>query len=166
MWQHVSDERDKQMIHVEILTAESPLVSMDVDSVVATTIDGQVAILHGHMPFVAVLQPGELVLRLSRGDLYYSISGGFLRVSAIGVSVLADACEYAEAIDVERAEQARRRAEALLAEGKPGVDLVAGEAALRRALARLHVADRHRVRTQPRAMRMERATLHRDHADI
>lgn len=127
------------------------MVSMDADSVVATTVDGQVGILHGHIPFVAVLQPGELVVRSGEQESYLAVSGGFLRVTARGVTVLADACEYAEKIDVERAEQARRRAEALLAAGAPDTDAAAVEAALRRSVARLRVADRYRLKTRRKA---------------
>lgn len=88
------------MIHLEVLTAESSVVSTDVDSVVATTMDGQVGILHGHVPLVTVLQPGELVLRTGEREAYLAVSGGFLRVTPRGIIVLADACEYAEEIDV------------------------------------------------------------------
>ncbi len=138
------------MIHVDVLTAESAVVSADVDSVVAESVEGQIGILHGHVPLVAALQPGELVLRTGDHESYLAVSGGFLSVSRDGVVILADACEYAEEIDVMRAEAARRRAEELLRAGAPETDSVAAEAALRRSIARLRVADRYRVRSRRR----------------
>jgi F-type H+-transporting ATPase subunit epsilon len=132
------------MIHVEVLTAESSVMSTDADSVVATTLNGQIGILRGHVPLVTVLQPGELVLRTGDSEVYLAVSGGFLRVSSEGVVVLADTCEYAEDIDVERAMRAKRHAETLLMAGAPQMDAVSAEAALRRAVARLRVADKHR----------------------
>lgn len=140
------------MIHLEVLTAESRVVSTDVDSVVATTLDGQVGILHGHVPLVTVLQPGELVLRTGEQEAYLVVSGGFLQVTPQGIIVLADACEYAEEIDVERAEEAKRRAEQLLAAGAPETDAATAEAALHRSIARLRVADKYRVRTRRRVL--------------
>jgi F-type H+-transporting ATPase subunit epsilon len=140
------------MIHLEVLTAESSVVSTDVDSVVATTMDGQVGILHGHVPLVTVLQPGELVLRTGGGEAYLAVSGGFLQVTPQGIIVLADACEYAEEIDVERAEAAKRRAEQMLEAGAPETDEAAVEAALRRSVARLRVADKYRVKARRRVL--------------
>ena len=142
------------MIHLDVLTAEQVVVSTDVDSVVATALNGQVGILHGHVPMVAVLQPGELVLRTGEHETYLAVSGGFLEVTRQGVVVLADACEYAEEIDVMRADEARRRAEELLRAGAPETDAAAVEAALRRSLARLRVADKYRLRVRRKASPM------------
>jgi F-type H+-transporting ATPase subunit epsilon len=139
------------MIHLEVLTAESPVISMDAESVVATTLNGQIGILRGHVPLVTVLQPGELIVRTGDHEEYLAVSGGFLRVTARGVVVLADTCEYAEAIDVERAERARRRAEVLLETGGPQMDAASTEAALRRAVARLRVADKYRLKSRRKA---------------
>ena len=138
------------MIHLEVFTAESRVLSVDADSVVATTVDGQVGILPGHVAMVAVLQPGELVVRVGAQESYLAVSGGFLQVLPQGVIVLADACEYAEEIDVERAEQARLRAERMLATGAPETDAMAAEAALRRSMARLRVVDRYRLKSRRR----------------
>lgn len=74
-----------------MLTAETTVLSTDVDTVVATTMDGQVGILKGHVPMVAVLQPGELMIRIGEQESYLSVSGGFLEVTWDGVMVLADA---------------------------------------------------------------------------
>ncbi|MBN1152106.1 MAG: F0F1 ATP synthase subunit epsilon [Dehalococcoidia bacterium] len=138
------------MLHLEVLTAESAVISTDVDSVVATTLDGQIGVLRGHVPLVTVLRPGELILRTGEHETYLAVSGGFLRVMPDRVIVLADACEYAEEIDVERAEAARRRAEELLRAGTPDTDAAAAEAALRRSIARLRVVDRYRTRVRRR----------------
>ena len=140
------------MIHLEVLTAESSVVSTDVDSMVATTLDGQIAVLRGHASLVSVLRPGELVLRTGDQEAYLAVSGGFLRVTPDGITVLADACEYAEEIDVERAEAAKRRAEELLATAAPETDAAAAEAALRRSIARLRVADKYRRRPRRRVV--------------
>ncbi len=138
------------MIHLDVLTAESSVISMDVDSVVATTLDGQIAVLPGHVPLVAVLQPGELVIRAGGEETYLAVSGGFLRVTSQRVMVLADACEHAADIDVERAELAKLRAEQLLAEKAPETDTATVEAALRRSLAGWRGADKSRLRAARR----------------
>ncbi|TFH36757.1 MAG: F0F1 ATP synthase subunit epsilon [Dehalococcoidia bacterium] len=140
------------MIHLEVLTAEHGVLSTDVDSVVATTLEGQVGVLRGHVPFVTVLQPGELVVRTGECEEYLAVSGGFLHVTSESIVVLADACEHAEEIDVERAELAKRRAQGLIEAGALETDAAAAEAALRRSIARLRVAERLRLRPR-RTMR-------------
>jgi F-type H+-transporting ATPase subunit epsilon len=140
------------MLHLDVLTAEMTVVSTDVDTVVATTVEGQVGILKGHVPMVAVLQPGELMIRIDQQESFLAVSGGFIEITRDGVTVLADACEYAEEIDVARAEEARRRAEELMQAGAPETDAAAAEAALRRSLARLRVADKYKLRVRRRTL--------------
>jgi F-type H+-transporting ATPase subunit epsilon len=102
-------------------------------------------ILPNHAPLMTALVPGELIIRKEgEEDVYMAVSGGFMEVRPDRVTILADAAERAEEIDIERAEAARRRAEQLLKEKPPGVDLVRAETALRRSRVRLKVARRRR----------------------
>lgn len=82
-------------------------------------------------------------------ESFISITGGFMEVLHNRVTVLADAAERAEEIDIARATAAKERAEALLKTHPPGVDLSAAEAALRRSLVRLKTAE-HRLRRKGR----------------
>ncbi|MCJ7669509.1 MAG: F0F1 ATP synthase subunit epsilon [Dehalococcoidia bacterium] len=115
----------------------------DVNEVVAWGVEGQLGILPHHAPLMTMLRPGDLLIKRDNEEEYLAISGGFLEVRPDKVIILADACERAEEIDIARAEAAKRRAEETLKERPPGVDAVA-EAALRRSLARLKVAERRR----------------------
>ena len=139
-------------LHLEILTAERTVLSMDVDALAAMTVDGQIGVLPGHASLVTLLQAGELMVRIGPEDHHLAVSGGFLEVTSQGVVILADACERADEIDMQRAEEARRSAEGLLAAGAREIDSAAAEAALRRSLVRLKVADRYRRRTRRRAI--------------
>ena len=75
-----------------------------------------------------------------------AISGGFLEVRPDHVIVLADQAERAEEIDVTRAAEARKRAEERLKTKEAGIDTLRAEAALRRALVRLSVAEKIKSR--------------------
>jgi F-type H+-transporting ATPase subunit epsilon len=134
---------------LEIVTAEKMVFADDVNEVVAWGMEGQLGILPHHAPLMTMLQPGDLLIKKDNEEEYLAISGGFLEVRPDKVIILADACERAEEIDIARAEAAKRRAEETLKERPPGVDAVA-EAALRRSLARLKVAERRR--RKPRGM--------------
>lgn len=130
----------------EIVTAERVVYSDDVDIVVAPGIEGQLGILPGHAPLMTMLQPGEMLVRKGGEEVAMFVSGGFLEVIANRVTVLADVAERAEEIDVERAETARCRAEDRMKTCSSEMDLTLAEAALRRSLMRLRVAEHRRKR--------------------
>lgn len=94
---------------------------------------------------LTALVPGELRVKKDGHETVMAVSGGFMEVLPYQVTVLADAAERAEEIDVARAEAARARAAAELAERRlSAVDAARVEAELRRALARLRVVERRR----------------------
>ncbi len=140
-----------RQLHLDVLTAERTILSMDVDALAATTEEGQIGVLPGHASLVTLLRAGELMLRIGSEDHYLAVSGGFLEVTSQGVVVLADACERADEIDMQRAEEARRSAEELLRAGVQETDSAAAEAALRRSLVRLKGVERYRRRARRRA---------------
>ncbi len=131
-------------LKLDIVTAERLIFSDDVNMVVAPGVEGQLGILPHHAPLMTMLQPGELLIRKDKEEIYLAVSGGFLEVRPDKVTILADACEHAEDIDATRAEIAKRRAEELLKTRGPDVDVAQTEATLRRALMRLKVAQRKR----------------------
>jgi F-type H+-transporting ATPase subunit epsilon len=141
-------------LRVEVVTGEREvLVEDDVDMVVAPGIEGQLGILPQHAPLVTVLAPGELRIVKGGTEEDFAISGGFLQIGANRVMVLADTAERSEEIDIARAEEARRRAEAELANPRPAVDVAMLQAQMRRSSVRLRVAQRRqRSRTSDRPM--------------
>jgi F-type H+-transporting ATPase subunit epsilon len=134
-------------IKLDIVTAEGSVYSDDVDIVIAPGIEGELGILPHHTPLMTMLQPGELIARKGGEEYSLAISGGFLEVRPDRVIVLADSAERAEEIDIARAEEAKKRAEKRMAEKyEPGIDSGRAEAALRRSLIRIKVAERYRKR--------------------
>lgn len=133
-------------IRLDIVTAERLVYSEDVDVVVAPGIDGELAILPRHAPLMTALQPGELRVKQSGEEFSLAVTGGFLEVRPDRVTVLADAAERAEEIDIERAEEAKRRAEEQLSKSITETDLARAEAALHRSLIRIKVGEKRRRR--------------------
>jgi F-type H+-transporting ATPase subunit epsilon len=129
---------------LEIVTAERMVFSDEVSALIAWGLDGQLAILPHHAPLMTMLQPGDLMIRKDKEEDYLAISGGFLEVRPDKVIILADACERVDEIDIARAEQAKKRAQETLKLGPLTADAAAAEAALRRSIARLKVAERKR----------------------
>ena len=133
-------------LKLEIVTAESPVFTGEVDSIVAPGTVGQFTILPHHAAFMTMLEAGELCLRVGGQETFMVVSGGFLEVMDDKVIVLADAAERADDIDAARAEEAKKRAQEQMRRPLTGPELVAAEAALRRSLARLKVSERRKRR--------------------
>ena len=129
---------------LEIVTAEKMIFSDDVSAVMAWGAEGQLGILPNHAPLITMLQPGDLMIRKDKEEEYVVISGGFLEVRPDKVIILADACERAEEIDIARAEEAKKRAQETMKAAPLTDQAASAEAALRRSLARLKVAEKRR----------------------
>ena len=127
-------------LHLEIVTAERLVLSDDVDQVNAPTKDGRVGILPRHMPLLTVLTEGELSIIKGGVRTEFAVFGGFMEVLPDRVTILADACDRSDEIDLERAEEAKRRAEERLASRKSNQDMALAEADLRRALLQIKMA--------------------------
>jgi len=132
-------------LNLEIVTAERPVYSDDVDIVIAPGIVGQLGIVPNHDALMTILEPGELCVRKGSEESFIAISGGYLEVLNNKVVILADAAEHAEEIDMARAEAAKQRAQERL-QHPTEMDSARAEAALRRSIARIKVAERRRRR--------------------
>lgn len=130
-------------IRCEIVSQDRKVFEGDVDIVVAPGADGEMGILPHHAPLLTALKTGVLKVRHSGHEDFFAIAGGFMEVQPDLVTVLADAAEASDEIDVARAEEARRRAEESLKNAPRESEAhLQAEAALRRSTLRLTVAKR------------------------
>ena len=128
------------MYTLTIVTPEEVIFEDEVVSIVAPGSEGYLGILTDHAPLITALVPGKLTVKGKEGEeSVFSLSGGFLEVSDNVVTVLADAVEPKEKIDVERARQASERAKERLQTKSPEIDVARAQAALSRALSRIKV---------------------------
>jgi len=107
----------KKTIKFEIVTPERVVLKETIFQVLVPTRDGEITVLPEHIPLISVLKPGIIEIVKDDGEAeILSVSGGFIEVLRDKVVILADTAERAEEIDLERAEEARRRAEKLRSE--------------------------------------------------
>jgi F-type H+-transporting ATPase subunit epsilon len=135
-------------LSVHIVTAEREIYAEEgVDEVVAPGVEGEFTVLPQHAPFLTTIQAG--LMRVVKGgeEIDMTITGGFLEVRDDRVTILADAAERAEEIDIARAEEARRSAERAMQDRTGRESLAEAQAALSRALLRLKAAERRRHRS-------------------
>jgi F-type H+-transporting ATPase subunit epsilon len=131
-------------IRCEIVSQDRSVFEGDVDIVTIPGKDGDMGILPHHAPLLATIRPGVIKVRQGTAEQLFTITGGLVEVQPSIVTILADAAESVEEIDIARAEEAKRRAEQRLKEGvPPGTEAyLAAEAALRNSNLRLDVARR------------------------
>jgi F-type H+-transporting ATPase subunit epsilon len=127
---------------LSILTPDRVVLEQRVVSVIAPGSMGYLGILANHAPLMTDLVPGKLTLRDEAGrEQLFAISGGFLEVSENRATILADAVERREEIDLERARRARDRALERLRDTSGRWDVERARAALMRALNRIRIAE-------------------------
>ena len=103
---------DQKRIKFEIATPERVVLKDEILQVTVPTTEGDITILPKHSPLVSILKPGVLELKKIDGSIeIISVSGGFVEVLLNKTIIFADTAERAEEIDLERAEEARKRAE-------------------------------------------------------
>ena len=133
-------------IRCEIISQDRIVFQGDADMVTLPGTDGEMGILPHHAPLLTTLKYGIIKVRAKNQETLFTVAGGFAEVQPDIVTILADAAENVEEIDVARAEAARKRAEEILARGlSADTDAYLGmEAALRRSNLRLDAVTRYR----------------------
>jgi F-type H+-transporting ATPase subunit epsilon len=131
-------------IQLVVVTPVRRLLSESVTEVQLPGADGYLGVLPGHAPLITELGIGELTYRTAGGQSgLLAVIRGFAEVLPDRVSVLAETAERAEEIDINRAKEALKRAQELIAKGGENVDWDRASAALQRALVRIQVVSKH-----------------------
>jgi F-type H+-transporting ATPase subunit epsilon len=129
----------------QLVTPERTVLHEELDSLSCPTTLGQITILPGHIPLVATLTVGELIARTGGKEENIAVSGGFIEVRSNNeVVALADAADHHYEIDVQKTEEAIKRAQTAMKETKMSAEEYARVAAsLNQSLTRLNIARKH-----------------------
>lgn len=137
-------------MQIAVVTGEREIYRGEAEEVVVPGVEGEMGILPHHAALLTALKPGEMRIKLGGAEDDLFVSGGFMEVYNNTVTVLADAAEHAEDIDISRAEEARRKAQARLEEIKDDRERAAVSGELERAIVRLRIVETTRRRTTRR----------------
>jgi len=129
-------------LKLEIVTPEAKTYSEDVDMVTLPGVEGEMGIYPMHVPLMTQIVAGEVVVRKGGQDYFLAVGEGFVQVTGDKVAILTDMAIKATDIDETKAEEARRRAEARLAEKLDDEEAALVSAALMHSLAQLKVKRR------------------------
>src|SRR6202050_4561820 len=125
---------------LEIVTPEKKVVDTAATEVQIPGKNGYLGVLPGHAPLITELAVGEIKYHSDGGEQRLAVAWGFAEVLPEKVTILAEAAERPQEIDVDRAQKAKERAEQLLKSNNPELDYARAEDALQRAETRLNVA--------------------------
>ena len=131
-------------LKLEIVTPEARTYSEDVDMVTLPGVEGEMGIYPQHVSLMTQIVPGEIIARKNGQDYFLAVGEGFVEITGERVAILTDMAIKADDIDEAKAEEARRRAEARLAEKIDDEESALVSAALAHSLAQLKVKRRHR----------------------
>lgn len=133
---------------IEILTPERKINEYEGDEVIVPTLNGVVGIRSGHVPFVAPLKAGEVVVKQGKNDTeHYAVAGGFVEVVANNVRILADSAEHASELNPTIIQEAIKRAQEAKSKATDSHELADAAALIEANLARLKVANRKHARS-------------------
>jgi F-type H+-transporting ATPase subunit epsilon len=131
-------------LKLEIVTPEAKVFSDDVEMVTLPGVEGEMGIFPQHVPLVTQIVPGEVAVRKGGEEFFLAVGEGFVEITGDRVAILADMAVRAENVDESKAEEARRRAEARLAEHLDDEEAAMVQASLAKSLAQLRVRRRKR----------------------
>ena len=129
-------------LKLEIVTPDAKTYSEDVEMVTLPGVEGEMGIFPMHVPLMTQIVSGEISVRKDGREHYLAVGDGFVEITGDHVAVMTDMAIKAENIDEAKAEEARRRAEARLAEKLDDADAAMVSAALAHSLAQLKVKRR------------------------
>ena len=133
-----------ESIELVVVTPEKQLLRQSAKEVQLPGAEGYLGVLPGHAPLITELGIGELTYKTAGGQSgLLAIVRGFAEVLPERVSVLAETAERPEDIDLNRAQEALKRAQERIAAGGENIDWDRASMALQRALVRIQVVHRH-----------------------
>lgn len=133
---------DENMFKLRVISPDRIFYDGEASMVELRTSEGEVGIYRDHIPMTMIVVPGVLRIKERDGVKEAALHAGFIEVLPEEITILAEIVEWPEEIDVNRAEEAKVRAERRLSTGDPDINLVRAEIALKKSLVRLELGRR------------------------
>ena len=124
---------------LKVITPERVFYEDMVSMVEFNTTEGEIGVYKEHIPLTVIVKPGILTITTKDGVKNAALHSGFAEILQDKITILAEVVEWPEEIDLDRAEDAKERAEKRLQEKAHDTDIYRAEVALLRAMARINV---------------------------
>lgn len=133
---------DERLFRLKIITPDRVFYEGDASMVELKTSEGEIGVYANHIPLTTILAPGVLKITEPEGVKQAALYSGFVEILQDKVTILAEIAEWPEEIDINRAMEAKIRAERRLSTNESGIDELRAEMSLRRALTRIELGEK------------------------
>lgn len=132
---------DEKTFRLKIISPDRVFYEDDVTMVEMVTSEGEIGVYKGHIPMTSIIVPGVIKIHNGEEIKKAAIHSGFVEILSDEITVLAEIAEWPDEIDVNRANEARIRAERRLSGSEGQINMARAELALKRSIARLSAVD-------------------------
>ena len=129
-----------EIFTVQIITPDRVFYEGEATMIEFNTEAGEIGVYPRHIPLTTVICPGVVTIHEESGEKKAAVHAGFAEILPDKVSLMAEIAEWADEIDLERAEEAKKRAEERIAEKAQDTDMDRAELALKKAVVRIKLA--------------------------
>ncbi len=128
------------VFELKIISPDEMFYEGEADFLEFTSVEGGMGVYKNHIPLTTILEPCVMNIHNGTEVKKAAILGGFLEILQDKITVLAEDAQWPDEIDVDRAKEAKKRAEERLSHNGPNMDVRRAQAALKRAIARINAA--------------------------
>ncbi len=134
---------NSKLFKLNVISPERVFYEGDVEMVELKTTEGELGVYKKHIPLTAILSPGVLKIHEENDEIKKAaLHEGIVRILGDSVTILAESCEWPEEIDINRAKEAKIRAERRLKSAEAEINISRAELALTKSLLRIEMADK------------------------
>lgn len=134
---------ESKSFRLEVISPDRIFFEDMIDMVELRTTEGDIGVLKGHIPLTAIVAPGIMKIKMAGGEKEAALHDGFIEILKDKVVVMAESCEWPEEIDINRANEAKIRAERRLKGADGEINETRAELALKRSLTRLELSSKY-----------------------
>lgn len=134
---------DNNLFHVQVVSPDRIFFEEDIEMLEIKTTEGEIGVLAGHIPLTSIIAPGVVRFIVNGESKEAALHDGFLEILPDRVMILAESCEWPDEIDMNRAREAKNRAERRLKGSEGEINEARAEMALRKALLRLELGEKY-----------------------
>ena len=132
-----------KLFQVQVISPDRIFFDGEADMIEVKTSEGELGIYKNHIPLTAILWPGVIKIKNSGEVKEAALHDGFIEILGDKIIILAESCEWPDEIDINRAKEAKLRAERRMNGDEGEIDEVRAEMALRRSLTRISLAEKY-----------------------
>lgn len=133
---------ESKLFKLQVISPDRIFFDGEAEMIEVRTTEGEIGVYKHHIPMTSIVAPGILRI-INEGDVKEAaLHDGFLEILGDKITILAESCEWPDEIDINRAKEAKIRAERRLKGADGEINTARAEFALRKSLTRIELAEK------------------------